>query len=42
LANRFQLVIYAFQHGLATLPLRGTIAAPVIDYHVLGYQKKTS
>jgi DNA-binding NarL/FixJ family response regulator len=42
LANRFQLVIYAFQHGLATLPLRGTIAAPMSDLHMLGYQKKTS
>ncbi len=41
-ANRFQLVIYAFQHGLATLPSRVSSPATMPAGRVLGYQKKTS
>jgi DNA-binding NarL/FixJ family response regulator len=40
LANRFQLVIYAFQHGLATLPSHMSPVAS--EQHRVGYQKKTS
>jgi DNA-binding NarL/FixJ family response regulator len=39
IANRFQLVIYAFQHGLATLPSHMT---PAAVQQRMGYQKKTS
>jgi len=42
LTNRFQLVIYAFQHGLATLPSRAATDAALPDRHTLGYQKRTS
>jgi DNA-binding NarL/FixJ family response regulator len=41
-ANRFQLVIYAFQHGLASLPSRVSAAAGLPAARVLDYQKKTS
>jgi len=41
-ANRFQLVIYAFQHGLASLPSRVNSPATMPTGRVLGYQKKTS
>jgi len=41
-ANRFQLVIYAFQHGLASLPSRVNAPATMPTGRVLGYQKKTS
>ena len=41
-ANRFQLVIYAFQHGLASLPSRVNSPATMPAGRVLGYQKKTS
>lgn len=30
-ANRFQLVVYAFQHGLVTLPTRARLAAGVLE-----------
>jgi DNA-binding NarL/FixJ family response regulator len=42
LGNRFQLVIYAFQHRLATLPSRGNTAARELDGQELEYRKKTS
>jgi DNA-binding NarL/FixJ family response regulator len=41
LENRFQLVFYAFQHGLATLPARAN-AAQASDDPELEYRKKTS
>ena len=37
-ANRFQLVAYAFQHGLATLPSRAGSAAPRSDRRVVDLQ----
>jgi len=42
LENRFQLVIYAFQHGLATLPARAASAAPSDVPATLEYKAKTS
>ncbi len=39
IANRFQLVIYAFQHGLATLPSH---MSPAVVPQRVGYHKKTS
>ena len=42
LENRFQLVIFAFQHGLAMLPSRVSSAAALPDRPALEYQKRTS
>jgi hypothetical protein len=41
LENRFQLVFYAFQHGLATLPARAN-GGQASDDPELEYRKKTS
>ncbi len=42
LENRFQLVIYAFQNGLATLPVRMSSPEPAAHRQPLDYRQKTS
>jgi DNA-binding NarL/FixJ family response regulator len=40
--NRFQLVIYAFQHGLATLPGRTSSVDSAVNRSTVNYRQKTS